>query len=128
MGNMPSKKDMTINFEDMQRVIHAPEIYFLIHTFPKEEQECLIYGSTVAENEEAHINTFLQKNRLIHIVVYGKHADDDTPIQKMADASRYLWVRGISDDISPTRLFAIQASFPTKHPLASIIQSSNKKN
>lgn len=85
MGNMPSRKPLFLNFEDMQRVIKTPEMYLLIHTFPKEEQNCLIYGSIAAEKEESHINDFLQKNRnkdLPHIVIYGKHANDESTMKK----------------------------------------------
>ena len=80
MGNTQSMKK--INFEDMQTVIKNPEIYLIINTLPPSEQQCLIFNTTLASDEEIIINKFMKENKNIRIVIYGKNSNDDTTNKK----------------------------------------------
>ena len=80
MGNLQSIQK--INFEDMQTVCKNSEIYLLINTLSDTEQHCLIVGTIIANQEEQLINTYLQNNKYIRIIIYGRNCNDDTIIKK----------------------------------------------
>ena len=46
-NNQPNK----INYEDMQSVIKNPEVYLIINTLSKTEQDCLIINTILDSNE-----------------------------------------------------------------------------
>jgi len=76
MGNTQSMKK--INYEDMQTVIKNPEIYLIINTLPPSEQQCLIVNTTLASDEEILINKFMNENKSIRIIIYGKNCNDES--------------------------------------------------
>ncbi len=76
MGNIQSMKK--INYEDMQTVIKNPEIYLIINTLSQSEQQCLIVNTTDATKEEAIINKYMNENKSIRIIIYGKNCNDET--------------------------------------------------
>ena len=84
MGNFHSSStsSIKINFEDMQSVSKNPEIYLLINTLPDTEQSCLIVGTINATQEEKMINRYVQSNKNIQIVLYGRNCNDDKIVQK----------------------------------------------
>lgn len=80
MGN--SQSIQKINFEDMQTVYRNPEIYIIINTLPISEQGCLIINTIKPEQEESTINRYLQNNKNIRIIIYGRNSNDETIIKK----------------------------------------------
>ena len=79
MGNTTSIKK--IGFEDMKYVIkNKKKNYVMINTLAITEQECLIPGTISVNDEEAFINSHLNKN--ISIIIYGKNANDDSIFKK----------------------------------------------
>ena len=80
MGNIQSMKK--INYEDMQTVIKNPEVYLIINTMSPSDQKCLIINTTLAEEEEPLINKYLNENRNIRIIVYGKNCNDESAQKK----------------------------------------------
>ena len=80
MGNTQSIKK--INYEDMQTIIKNPEVYFIIHTLPLSEQQCLIVNTTLANDEEIIINKFMKENKSIRIIIYGKNCNDENVNKK----------------------------------------------
>jgi hypothetical protein len=86
MGNTLSIKK--INFEDMQKiVIKNPVEYLIINTLPVNNQNCLICNTILAENEESIINKYLNENKNISIVIYGKNCNDETTVKKFNQLS-----------------------------------------
>jgi hypothetical protein len=80
MGNTHSIRK--INFEDMQTVIKNPEIYLLINTLSVSEQGCLIINTINIEQEELIINKYMNSNKGIRIIVYGKNCNDENVNKK----------------------------------------------
>jgi hypothetical protein len=81
MGN--SHTTFKINYEDMQIIVNKPEFYLIINTMSKTEQNCLIFNTTHADDEETVINNCLKSNRNVKIVVYGKNSNDETVQKKV---------------------------------------------
>ena len=79
MGNTESMKK--INYEDMLTVIKNAEVYLIINTLSPTEQQCLIINTTIAEEEEVIINKYMNQNKHIRIIIYGKNCNDEN-IQK----------------------------------------------
>ena len=78
-----SQSIQKINFEDVQLVVKNRESYLLINTLPLNEQNCLILNSVLANQEEQIINHHLQNgSKNIKIIIYGKHANDESIYQK----------------------------------------------
>ena len=79
MGNKVSIRK--IGFEDIQYVLkHKKGHYILINTLNMMEQTCLIPDTISVKNEESIINKHLNKS--IHIIIYGKNANDDSIFKK----------------------------------------------
>ena len=79
MGNKMSIRK--VGFEDIQFVIkHKKRNYILINTLTITEQNCLIPDTIEIKDEEAIINKHLNKN--IHIIIYGKNANDESIFKK----------------------------------------------
>lgn len=83
-----------INFEDIQTIVsgsnsinsNANSSMIMISTLPTEFQKCVIRGTIPAENEEVLMNNIISgkdvRGENITVVVYGKHATDDTVTEK----------------------------------------------
>ena len=54
-----------------------PEVYLIINVLPETDQQCLIYGTTPADQEEAIINKHIRFRRSTPIIVYGRNCTDD---------------------------------------------------
>lgn len=76
MGQITSIQN--INYEDIQTIIKTPEVFLLINTLPISEQQCLISNTIIASKEEELINEYLNTNRNIRIVIYGKNCNDES--------------------------------------------------
>jgi hypothetical protein len=114
MGN--SQRITKINYEDMQNIINKPEFYLIINTLPNNEQNCLIFNTVNADNEENDVNTCLKENKNVKIVIYGKNSNDETVQKKVQQLtalgfnSIYIYSGGLFEwlllqDIYGTQLF-----------------------
>lgn len=79
MGNNVSVKK--INFEDMQILINDTNT-LIINTMSSEFQKCLIERTIPIEEEIKLINSMLNKNKEINIVIYGMNASDESIVSK----------------------------------------------
>ena len=80
MGNAQSMQK--INFEDVQLAYKNPEIYLLINTLSQSEQKCLILNTININQEEALINKYIQGDKNVRIVIYGRNSNDDNIYNK----------------------------------------------
>lgn len=70
------------NFEDIQYGIENKSIY-LIHTFLKQDENCLIEKTLTSDEEVNIINNLLNTgNKSINIIIYGKNSSDCSIIKK----------------------------------------------
>ena len=76
-----------IGFQDVQYALQPMNRmgFVLVHTLPPAQQSCLIQGTLRAEQEEAQLNQMLKNgaHRHTHILVYGKHACDETAVNRV---------------------------------------------
>ena len=75
MGNTQSMKK--INFEDVQLAYKNPEIYLLINTLSQSEQKCLILNTININQEEALINKYMNGDKNVRIIIYGRNSNDE---------------------------------------------------
>jgi rhodanese-related sulfurtransferase len=98
-----SKKIPKVGFED---VIHAQkhqESHIIINTLPQGEQDCLILHTLPMDQEEETINQLLENYDISakRILVYGKHACDETAekkcrqLQSLGFTEVYLYAGGL---------------------------------
>lgn len=80
MGNTHSIRK--INYEDIQTAIKSPEIYLIINTLNISEQHCLILNTLPATDEEVLINRFINENKTVRIIIYGKNVTDESVNKK----------------------------------------------
>jgi hypothetical protein len=109
-----------VNFEDVQNI---GNFGILINTLPITEQRCLIGGTLDAKTEEQTINTYLSKNRQIHIIVYGKNANDETIYKKYAQICNlgfknvYIYVGGLFEWLLLQDIYGIESFKTTSQEL-----------
>lgn len=85
MGNQVSLVPK-VSYEDIQMVVyrnmHVQHSTLLINTLPASLQHCLIKTTLDIRFEERVVNTFIEKNPNIMIIVYGKNSNDITILHK----------------------------------------------
>ena len=74
MGNTLYKK---ISFQDVLFAIENPSSFILINTLPLTQQNCLIKNTISSSNEETIVNHYLNSNKNINIIVYGRNSIDN---------------------------------------------------
>ena len=75
MGNAQSMQK--INFEDVQLAYKNPEIYLLINTLSQSEQKSLILNTININQEEALINKYMNGDKNVRIIIYGRNSNDE---------------------------------------------------
>lgn len=82
MGNQSSIKK--VNFEDVQNILHKKKNALLINTLPnnKLDQQCIIPTTINSMEEEEIINNYLNEQKKIKIVIYGKNCHDVNVYEK----------------------------------------------
>jgi rhodanese-related sulfurtransferase len=116
MGN--SQSIQKINFEDMQTAYKNPEIYLLMNTLPFSEQSCLILNTLTPQKEETLMNRYLNSNKNIRIIIYGRHSNDETIYKKynqlinLGFANVYLYLGGMFEWLMLQDIFGFD-DFPT---------------
>jgi hypothetical protein len=85
MGNQVSLIPK-VSYEDLQMVVyrntHVQYSTLIINTLPPSLQHCLIKTTVDIQFEERVVNTVIQKNPDIMIIVYGKNSNDITILHK----------------------------------------------
>ena len=116
MGNTQTVQK--IGFEDVQIVIKNPETYFLINTLSDLEQQCLIINTVNISQEELLVNKYLQTNKQIKIVIYGKNNVDETVFKKhqqlvsLGFANVYIYIGGLFEWLILQDIYGT-SEFPT---------------
>ena len=116
MGNTQTVQK--IGFEDVQIVIKNPETYFLINTLSELEQQCLIVNTVNISQEELLVNKYLQTNKQIKIVIYGKNNVDETVFKKQQQlvslgfANVYIYIGGLFEWLILQDIYGT-SEFPT---------------
>jgi hypothetical protein len=116
MGN--SQSIQKINFEDMQTVYKNPEIYLLMNTLPTSEQNCLILNTLTPQQEETLMNRYLNSNKNIRIIIYGRNSNDETIYKKynqllnLGFINVYLYLGGIFEWLMLQDIYGYD-DFPT---------------
>ena len=117
----PSLGNKAIGFEDVLRFRKMPDEYVLVHTLAATDQNVLIDGTLLAEEEEAFVNEYLTKysDRPRTIVIYGRNCCDDSPIKKRAQllslgiSDVYIYVGGLFEWLLLQDIYG-SAEFPTR--------------
>jgi hypothetical protein len=85
MGNQVSLVPK-VSYEDIQMVVyrnsHVQHSTLIINTLPPTLQHCLIKTTVDIRFEERVVNTFIEKNPDIMIIIYGKNSNDITILHK----------------------------------------------
>jgi rhodanese-related sulfurtransferase len=116
MGN--SQSIQKINFEDMQTAYKNPEIYLLMSTLPLSEQICLISNTLTPQKEETLMNRYLNSNKNIRIIIYGRNSNDETIYKKynqlinLGFTNVYLYLGGIFEWLLLQDIYGFD-DFPT---------------
>jgi rhodanese-related sulfurtransferase len=116
MGN--SQSIQKINFEDMQTAYKNPEIYLLMNTLPLSEQLCLISNTLTPQKEETLMNRYLNSNKNIRIIIYGRNSNDETIYKKYSQlinlgfTNVYLYLGGIFEWLLLQDIYGFD-DFPT---------------
>ena len=116
MGNTQTVQK--IGFEDVQIVIKNPETYFLINTLSDTEQQCLIINTVNISQEELLVNKYLQTNKQIKIVIYGKNNVDETVFKKQQQlvslgfVNVYIYIGGLFEWLILQDIYGT-SEFPT---------------
>ena len=85
----------------MQTAYKNPEIYLLMNTLPFSEQSCLILNTLTPQKEETLMNRYLNSNKNIRIIIYGRNSSDETIYKKynqlvnLGFTNVYLYLGGI---------------------------------
>ena len=116
MGN--SQSIQKINFEDMQTAYKNPEIYLLMNTLPLSEQTCLILNTLTPQKEETLMNRYLNSNKNIRIIIYGRNSNDETTYKKynqlvnLGFTNVYLYLGGLFEWLLLQDIYGFD-DFPT---------------
>jgi rhodanese-related sulfurtransferase len=116
MGN--SQSIQKINFEDMQTAYKNPEIYLLMSTLPLSEQICLITNTLTPQKEETLMNRYLNSNKNIRIIIYGRNSNDETIYKKynqlinLGFTNVYIYLGGLFEWLMLQDIYGFD-DFPT---------------
>ena len=90
MGNTNSINAITsikkFNFEDMQ-IARMNKNSIIINTLPDDNQSCIIPGTININDEVTILNNYLNSNKAILIIIYGKNNNDDKIFLKYSQLS-----------------------------------------
>jgi hypothetical protein len=116
MGNNQSMQK--INFEDVQYAIKNSKIYLIINTLSEGEQDCLILNTIHSSKEEQIMNHYIQHNKQIHIIVYGRNSNDEKIYKKyqqllsLGFANVYIYMGGLFEWLMMQDIFGFE-EFPS---------------
>ena len=81
MGNFVSTNINKIDAINLQTLINNNK-YIIINTLSENDQQCLIFNTINAKNEVDIINKYIQSNKHINIIIYGRNSHDDKIVKK----------------------------------------------
>ena len=117
MGNTIIRQKL--GFEDVQQIqIKKIAGSIIINTLPADEQNCLIQQTIDCNEEVQTINQMLNERPLYTIIIYGKHAADDTVIKKYDQLIKlgftkvYIYMGGIFEWLLLQDIYG-EDEFPT---------------
>ena len=134
MGGTQSKNEqqIKINFDDVKWLVEK-KTGILINTLKKEEQNCLISGTIEVDKEEMIINKYLQNDKNINIIIYGKNCSDETTIKKYEQLTKlgfynvYIYLGGLFEWLLLQDIYG-REEFPTTNYTLDILKyKPNKK-
>ena len=102
----------------MQTAYKNPEIYLLMNTLPLSEQICLISNTLSPQKEETLMNRYLNSNKNIRIIIYGRNSNDETIYKKynqlinLGFTNVYLYLGGIFEWLLLQDIYGFD-DFPT---------------
>ena len=126
MKNTDSRTvERRIGFEDMKHA--AQNKYTIINTLPDNKQDCLIKGSTTANEEEDLINDLLEHDEVDKIVIlYGAHSADESVEKKAAELKEagfrrvYLYGGGLFEWLLLQDVYG-ESDFPTTTKITDVL-------
>jgi len=112
-----------VGFEEIKLAIQTPTQFVVINTLPVHEQGVLIPTTLALDKEEATMNAFISNYDTAsrHIIVYGKHAADDSAEKKYRQLKRlgfvnvFVYGGGLFEWILLQDIYG-EAHFPTTAP------------
>jgi hypothetical protein len=116
MGNFQSVKK--VNFEDIQYVIKNKRQFIMINILDIDEQELLILNTLDCKKEEETINYYLNKNKNINIIIYGKNGYEEKLINKFNQLIKlgfknvYMYLGGLFEWVLLQEVYGYD-QFPT---------------
>jgi rhodanese-related sulfurtransferase len=102
----------------MQTAYKNPEIYLLMNTLPLSEQLCLISNTLTPQKEEILMNRYLNSNKNIRIIIYGRNSNDETIYKKynqlvsLGFTNVYLYLGGLFEWLLLQDIYGFD-DFPT---------------
>ena len=102
----------------MQTAYKNPEIYLLMNTLPLSEQLCLISNTLTPQKEELLMNRYLNSNKNIRIIIYGRNSNDETIYKKynqlinLGFTNVYLYLGGLFEWLMLQDIYGFD-DFPT---------------
>ena len=102
----------------IQTAYKNPEIYLLMNTLPLSEQTCLILNTLTPQKEETLMNRYLNSNKNIRIIIYGRNSNDETIYKKynqlinLGFTNVYLYLGGIFEWLLLQDIYGFD-DFPT---------------
>jgi len=102
----------------MQTAYKNPEIYLLMNTLPLSEQLCLISNTLTPQKEEILMNRYLNSNKNIRIIIYGRNSNDETIYKKynqlinLGFTNVYLYLGGLFEWLMLQDIYGFD-DFPT---------------
>ncbi len=102
----------------MQTAYKNPEIYLLVNTLPLSEQLCLISNTLTPQKEETLMNRYLNNNKNIRIIIYGRNSNDETIYKKynqlvsLGFTNVYLYLGGLFEWLLLQDIYGFD-DFPT---------------
>lgn len=129
MGNEPSCNK--INFEDLQDVLFDNNV-IIISTLPSDRQFCLVQGTRSITDEINVLNSSLEKNSNIPIVVYGENSCDKTVFEKYKQlinygfSNVYIYTGGLFEWLLLQDIYG-KESFPTTSSELDLLKYKGRK-
>ena len=116
-----------LNFEDMQFVCSKKNEGIIINTLPENEQDILIINTIPFTAEETTINHYINNNKDIKIIIYGKNSNDNTIYEKgkqlisLGFINVYIYIGGLFEWCLLQELYDIE-NFPTNKKIKDCLQ------
>jgi rhodanese-related sulfurtransferase len=127
MGNYQSIQK--INFEKIQHIIttNNSENWFIINTLNENEQQCLLPYTVNIKEEESKINEFINNNKKINIIIYGRNSNDNklylkyNQLQKLGFNNLYIYSGGLFEWLLLQDIYGFD-EFPTTTKILDILK------